>query len=211
MPNVHIDRSGLRFGRLVVVSRVQRAVWLCRCDCGAEKVIQWSSLYRGATKSCGCFQKEYQAQKHFKHGRHRDRIYKIWQAMKYRCLNPRNTAWPGYGGRGITVCQRWIDSFDNFLADMGEIPTGKSSIERKDNDGPYNKENCVWADGYEQGRNKRNSVHLTYRGRTLIASEWARIMGMKPQTITSRVNILGWSVAKALETPADPRYISKYK
>ena len=122
--------------------------------------------------------------------------------MKFRCLNPRNKRWNRYGGRGIKVCQRWLDSYENFLEDMGRRPSSKYSLDRRDNDGPYSPENCRWATLSEQARNRVNTHMLSYLGETLSEAEWADRTGIKLSTISSRI-MQGWPVELALTLPAD--------
>jgi hypothetical protein len=121
--------------------------------------------------------------------------------MRDRCTNPANACFERYGGRGITVCDRWRDSFDDFFADMGMFPSRDHSIERIDNLGAYEPSNCRWATRTEQGANKRNNVRLTLNGRTQLISEWARELGIQRLTIRRRINDLGWTPERALTTP----------
>lgn len=125
--------------------------------------------------------------------------YRIWGNMRNRCRNPRNPAYPDYGGRGITVCERW-NSFENFLADMGKRPEGLT-LERVDNERGYSPENCVWATPAAQAANRRNAVWLTWNGETLKLKEWAERTGLTVAAIRCRRRLLGWSVEKALSTP----------
>ena len=149
------DLSGQQFGRLTVLGLAQRhdgknAYWLCRCSCGNPliKEVQGGTLRNGRTLSCGCLQRETAR----KHGMEGTRIYGVWADMKQRCQNPKHAAFADYGGRGISVCERW-QSFENFFADMSEAPEGLT-LDRIDNDGNYEPGNCRWADWSTQNLNK---------------------------------------------------------
>jgi hypothetical protein len=161
-----IDLSGQRFGRLAVLGRAQRAkpeaYWHCRCDCGVEVVVNGCRLRNGNTRSCGCLRRETAAingdhnvsHGYARMGIRRHPLYSVWSGMRTRCRNPNNKNWKDYGGRGITVCERW-DKFENFLADMGERPGPSYSIDRIDVEGNYEPGNCRWATPTEQVRNRR--------------------------------------------------------
>ncbi len=126
--------------------------------------------------------------------------YVCWQQMNSRCFNPRNRCFPRYGGRGVTVCDRWRHDFAAFLADMGPRPSPKHSIDRIDNSGPYSPENCRWATLTEQNRNKRTNRLLTFHGETLPLSAWAERLGMPENTIRNRLR-RGWSDERTLTEP----------
>lgn len=159
-----IDKTGLRVGRLVVLSIAdctpnKKTKWLCQCDCGKQAIVHSSNLTRGHTQSCGCLQREVMKAKLTKHGhslyrKKQSREYKSWQNMKLRCLNPRNNRYRLYGARGIKVCDRWLASFVNFLSDMGSRPP-ETSLDRINCDGNYEPQNCRWATAKQQAQNRR--------------------------------------------------------
>src|ERR1700678_1956729 len=206
MPEIK-DCAGQRFGRLLVLEaagldKYKNALWKCRCECGTVKIIKGSSLRSGASKSCGCLQKERASETFTTHGhsplhRRPSRTYRSWQAMKSRCLNESHRAFPDYGGRGITVCERWVNSFENFLADMGECPPSLT-LDRIQNAGNYEPGNCRWASRREQQRNMRSNRRLTYNGRTMCAADWAIELGMSDKTF--RWRLANWGQTEKLFT-----------
>ena len=175
------DLTGMSFGRLTPLYYAGRgkhcSKWVCSCSCGTVKTISYTALMQGYAKSCGCYQKEVQANRRRPKGYERDkknRMFRIWGAMKTRCYNERHATYRAYGARGVKVCQRWLDNFDNFVNDMG-IPTGRLSIDRIDPNGDYTPENCRWADGITQANNKRNSVKFEWKGERLSLSQICRM------------------------------------
>jgi hypothetical protein len=188
--NQGVDLAGRRFGRLFVVGIAERRrgfiYWLCRCDCGGQTSVRTGGLTRGKTVSCGCRAREARAQASLRHGKRGSRTYTAWVNMLARCTNQNRIEWPHYGGRGITVCDRWRDSFESFLADMGDAPEGLT-LDRIDNDGNYEPGNCRWASRTVQMRNTRANRLLTFNGRTATMREWADVLGLKYSTLHKRL------------------------
>lgn len=177
-----IDMAGKRFARLLVqgIDRVVKgsgAYWRCLCDCGRTHIAHGRHLRSGATKSCGCLRGETCAITRTRHGcaKHgrRSAAYTAWCSMKKRCENARGAEYQHYGGRGIAVCPLW-KTFEAFLADMGEPPSG-ATLERVDNNGDYERKNCRWATRAEQSNNTRSNVIVICGGRRLTLAQFAQL------------------------------------
>ena len=172
-------------------------IFVCEiCGESRERVV--SQVRTGYIRSCNCQRKNNAT----KHGHASNGIgtpeYNAWSSMKKRCLNPSHASYKHYGGRGITVCERWM-IFDNFLSDMGERKKGLS-LDRIDNSRGYSPENCRWVDAKTQCNNKRTTTILTLRGKSMTISQWSAETGIKDCTISERIR-RGWSVEKTLTTP----------
>ena len=203
---MRLELDGQKFNRLTAISEVAKRgnlrMWKCLCDCGNTAIVAGVELRRGHTKSCGCLNQENRQKAGLAnrtHGMSRSPEYMSWHNMMKRCLNPKHPRFPDYGGRGITVCERWR-TFPNFLKDMGMKPTTRHQIERRDNDGQYCKANCCWALPKEQAQNTRVNRRLTHDGITLTITQWAERIGIRHTTLSLRLD-RGWSVSKTLTAP----------
>lgn len=191
---------GSRFGKLVVIedvpqTRGRRRV-RCRCDCGNEITPLLSNVLDGNTKSCGCEKRR--GGRNATHRQSKTKLYRVWSMMKDRCANPRSKRFAYYGGRGIRVCDRWRNSFEAFVADMGEPPFDGATLDRIDIDGHYEPGNVRWATWREQALNRRPSYE--YRGRQMTWSELVAASGLRPVTLRKRIES-GWTIERAVETP----------
>lgn len=192
-------------------SRPKYAVF--ECDCGTRKIIQVNHVKSSHTSSCGCLKKEVDKGRfdnlnksgiHVIHGESGTAEQRCWHAMLARCYNEKNKSYPNYGGRGITVCDRWRNSLEDFIIDMGRKPKSSLSIDRIDNDGNYEPANCRWATCKQQSRNRRSSRLLTVNGDSKIVAEWSEILGIGISVIWSRL-WRGWNESDALLTPVESR------
>ena len=203
---------GRQFGMLIVFAEVlpehknEQRPHLCICDCGEWTVVSLNSLTTYNTQSCGCLLSKTRkdgSRKKTTHGETRNgrqsREYVSWYCMKTRCLNSNADEYSNYGGRGIKICERWLN-FENFLADMGRKPGRGYTLERKDTEGNYEPENCKWATSTEQVRNRRTTKRITYKGEDRPLAEWATIKSIPYGTLSARIKA-DWSLERAMESP----------
>lgn len=223
------DLSNQRFGKLLAVSLAGKnpqgkALWLCQCDCGNQKIIRQTSLTSGDTTSCGCHRiaisKINIKGAAYKHGQSQRRgefakEYSAWAHMIQRCYDKNSKDYKSYGAQGISVCNRWRFGEDNksgfecFLEDVGPSTTKDHSLDRFPNiSGNYEPENCQWSTRKEQAQHTKRNMWITYQGKTLLSNDWARLSGIDPHTIRMRIN-RGWSAEEALTIPIRPYTTSK--
>lgn len=189
-----INITGLVFGKLTVIKKAglldgRAMFWHCKCLCGNEKIANGQLLRNGHVKSCGCFQSESARERNTKHSCGKKGFetpeYIAWRAMIQRINSKSYHARDRYSERGITICDRWRHSFENFLLDMGEKPSKNHSLDRfPDKDGNYGPENCRWATMKEQNGNKKNNVWIEWDNKKMILSDWARYFGIAPTTLS---------------------------
>lgn len=197
-----LDLSGKIFGRWNVDSfymiKNGKSFWVCNCSCGETKVIVGTALRDGISKSCGCLMKELLKQNKCTHGKVNTPEYNSWRGMKKRCYVITHEAYHNYGGRGIKVCERWKDSFENFYKDMGDRPEGKS-LDRIDNSGDYISENCKWSTPKEQARNRRNNTMVETGYGFVTLTEFAKDNNIKLSTLSERMRRHKLTPKEALE------------
>mgnify|MGYP001580238567 CR=1 FL=1 len=194
------DLTGLRFFRLTVLRKAEKrpknSYWICRCDCGNSRIVGRPGLINNKTKSCGCLNREITKMRCTTHDMTHSNTYRNWTSMKTRCYNENANRFKHYGGRGIVVCDRWKDSFKNFLEDVGQCPRGYS-LERIDNDIGYCKSNCMWIPRADQGKNKKTCVpqelaqifKRLYYVLKVPASKIAGLFGFHVTTIYNHLNL----------------------
>lgn len=171
-----IEMRYKKFNRLTVVAlwevrNNKNPFWECKCDCGKTVIVAGSKLRNNHTKSCGCLKVEMFSNMTTKHGGRQDAEYRVWCDMKARCGNKTNKSYQDYGGRGISACEQWINSYSSFISDMGKRPSNKHSIERIDVNGNYEPSNCRWATKLEQNRNRRITLVVDHNGQRISLAE----------------------------------------
>lgn len=204
-PCINKDLTGKQFDLLTVIEYVKGSKWLCLCQCGNERVLRTNYFTQSKvfTKSCGCANQIPCKT----HGLSYTAEYTIWHDMKRRCYNENNKSYEYYGGRGIQVCERWKNSVENFVEDMGLRPGPEYSIDRKDVNGNYCKENCEWKTHQEQMNNTRMNKFITFNNETFTISEWSRKLGFRVGIIQHRLSC-GWSIERTL---TEPSKMDKYR
>lgn len=210
---VKLNLLGNKFGRWTVISEADPLItpsgnrfsrYLCRCDCGTERLITTNSLTSGRSKSCGCLHNEISAavcKNNFKsHGDTKSRLYSIYHGIKKRCINENAYNYRNYGARGICICNEWLDSWDCFKE--WAYASGYNdtlSIDRIDVNGNYCPENCRWVDRVAQANNRRTSKNITYAGQTHTLAEWASILDIPYKKLYNRIR-RGWDLDRAFNT-----------
>lgn len=204
-----INLSGKQFGKLTVIEYAGKRQrpggsfsydWRCRCECGNEFIADGNCIRRGSATSCGCDNSEKLCDHGMSKPEHPQHwAWIVWSGMRRRCYTVSDSAYNRYGGRGIKICDAWLESVRQFYADMGDRPTPKHTIERIDNNGNYEPGNCVWATRAEQTENQRSTKLLTFQGESLSISKWARRLGISRRTLSRRI-ASGWTVEQALHT-----------
>lgn len=202
------DLTGRNFGRLTIISRAENdkygnTRWNCKCACGAIKTIPRNALMRGLTVSCGCYHKEDVAKRQTTHGESKTKLFREWQYMKRRCYQKTYKFYSYYGGRGISVDEKWVSSYLVFKE--WAISHGYQeglTLDRIDTNGNYTPDNCRWVTRKIQMSNTRATHLFTIKDETHSLTEWARIYNVPTETLRRRVIDKGWDIEKALTTPA---------
>lgn len=203
---LRVNLAGKKFGRWTVLEytgkRGGQSTWRCRCECGTLKEdVNYSGLVTGTSSSCGCLRRELMSKVNTKHGRSRSSLYHVWQQMKDRCYNEGRRAWKRYGGRGIKVCDRWLESFENFAVDIEReigLKPYKAMLDRKDNDGNYEPGNVRWADHFTSARNTSRNVWFDWKGDIRTLTDIAVMEGVAYCSFRNKVRIMGMTVQEAV-------------
>ena len=212
MPKV-LDLTGQRYGRLKVIKYVgvkrTHKAYLCKCDCGTEKIITSSDLRSGRVKSCGCYKQELITDENEIHGLRKHRLYSIWANMKSRCYNPNATHYKRYGGRGIQICDQWRNDFKAFYDwAMNNGYKDGLTIDRINVNGDYEPSNCRWATDNEQARNTSTNKIFTINNESKSLIEWCEIYNINYRTVQDRL-ARGWDINRALTEPVQSKFKNK--
>jgi hypothetical protein len=214
------DLTNKKFGYLTVIKRApdhiqsngrHRTKWVCKCQCGNKTIVGTDQLVGNRTRSCGCYHIKRATEANIKHNMAETRIYRIWHNVKTRCFNKNSPRYKDYGARGIRICNEWLD-FKTFYRDMSEsynkhckkYGEKNTTLDRKNNNKNYCKENCKWSTFKEQANNKRDTHYITFNGETLSIAQMARKYSIPSGTLYRRIND-GWKVEKAMTKPLKHR------
>lgn len=202
-----IDLTGQKFGKLTVIEYVGDSKWLCRCECGDYKIVRGKSLRNGSCKSCGCLIKEFNIKRNTTHNLSRTRLYRVYAHIKERCINKNCRDYKNYGGRGITICNEWLNDFMNFYDwayDNGYNENAKKfecTIDRIDANGNYEPKNCRWVNQYIQNKNTRRNLIIEYKNEVHCLKDWCDILNLDYKKILQRIRKNKWSIEKAFTIP----------
>lgn len=208
-----LNLTGKRYGRLKVVKYIgikdTHKAYLCKCDCGNEKIMKSSDLRSGRVRSCGCYRTQYMINKNTTHGLRKHRLYGIWNNIKSRCTNPNSDSYNRYGGRGIKMCAEWKDNFKAFYDwSMENGYKENLTIDRINNDGNYEPDNCRWVTDKKQANNRNNNKNFTLNNETKTLTEWCEHFNINYRTVQDRLK-RGWSIKRALTEPVQSKFKSK--
>lgn len=211
-----IDMVGKKCGRLTVIrfagiNKYKYAMWLCKCECGNEVVVDGKSLRSGNTKSCGCYNIDIATDRivslNTKHGKTHSRLYRVWSNIKTRCYNPNHIGYKDYGGRNIGVCEEWLNDFEafyNWSVKNGydeTVKRGGCTIDRIDNSKGYSPDNCRWVSTKVQNNNRRSNVVIEFNGEYHTITEWAEIKNMPVARLQKRLQSSNFTIEQALTLP----------
>ena len=197
-----LDLTNKKFNKLTVIKKVKnqnhKTMWLCQCDCGNTTLVITSNLTCNRIKSCGCLKNEQLIKRNTTHNQRHTHLYEVWKTMKQRCNNPRSKSYKNYGGRGIKVCDDWVNSFKSFYewSMLNGYKKGLT-IDRINNNGNYCPENCRWADRITQANNSRWNKHITINGKDDTLANWLRFYNIKDYEYYKRIK-KGYSEQEAL-------------
>jgi hypothetical protein len=194
--------TAIRFDKQTAVA----CFWWCKCKCGTERSVRSGDLRNGASVSCGCYSREVTSKIRKTHGQSLPDAalrseYKTWKGIKSRCYRKTSSDFYLYGARGIRVCKRWKNSFENFIKDMGKKPSPVHSIERKNNNGNYTPKNCKWATVTEQANNRRNNSRFCFNGQNLTLAQWSKKLGIPASCLYDRI-FRNWTLKRTFTTPS---------
>lgn len=193
-----IDLTGQKFGRLLVLKYIGNSYWLCKCECGNKKNAKAYDLKIGKVQSCGCLNVEKNKKLHTKHGLCNHRLNNIWQSMKQRCYNKNNPKYKNYGGRGITICEEWLDNFINFYNwAMANGYQDDLTIDRINVNGNYEPNNCRFVNNKIQSNNKTTNLYITYNSENHTLKEWSNILNINYYTLHKRITKYKWDIKRA--------------